>query len=158
VALRIPLAAAAQPEDDAAPAAPEPAGPGAAPRRLPVVVSADDDPAFAAAFGAVLNGIAERVVQVADGAQVLDAARREQAAAIFLDLEMPAVDGYEVVRLLKADPELCAVPVVVVTAYQRSQVDRARLAHVRAVLAKDALTVEDLVQALGLSLPPDGAA
>jgi CheY-like chemotaxis protein len=112
------------------------AGPAPAPARLPVVVSADDDQAFSVLFRPVLAEIAERVVQVADGSGVLDAARREHASAIVVDLDMPGVDGYEVLRRLSADTGLAAVPVVVVTGYPPELVDRARLGHARATFRR----------------------
>ena len=59
------------------------------PSGCPVIISADDDPAFSAVFRPVLAAIADRVVQVADGSELLEAARREQASAIVVDLDMP---------------------------------------------------------------------
>lgn len=118
--------------------------------KVPCLVSADDDPAFAAAFRPLLDRIAERVVQVADGADLLAAARQEHAAALVVDLDMPQVDGYEAVRRLADAPDLVDVPVVVVTAFPPEQVDRTRLAHARAVLAKDSVDVPELARALGV--------
>ena len=63
--------------------------------------------------------------RVADGAEAVDflfrrgayAARSDAAAprVILLDLKLPKLDGMEVLRKLKADPALKAVPVVVLT-------------------------------------------
>lgn len=133
---------AAEPEPE-----PEPA---AVPDRLPVVVSADDDPAFSAVFRPLLAEVADRVVQLADGAELLRTARREHASALVVDLDMPGMDGYEVLRRLAEDNGLAAVPVVVVTGCPPELVDRARLGHARAVLAKDTVTAGGLAGALGL--------
>ena len=118
--------------------------------KVPCLVSADDDPAFAAAFRPVLACVAARVVQVADGADLIAAARREHADALVVDLDMPEVDGYEAVRRLADAPDLADVPVVVVTAFPPEQVDRPRLAHARAVLAKDGVDAPGLARALGV--------
>jgi two-component system cell cycle response regulator len=44
-------------------------------------------------------------------------ALREQPAAVVTDLEMPGMDGYQLVRLLKSDPASAHIPVVVVTSH-----------------------------------------
>lgn len=143
------LPVAAQPApDSSAPSAPSASLASFA--KVPCLVSADDDRAFAAAFRPVLASVAERVVQVADGADLIAAARREHAAALVVDLDMPEVDGYEAVRRLADAPDLADVPVVVVTAFPPEQVDRARLNHARAVLAKDAVDAAGLARALGV--------
>lgn len=121
------------------------------PVRLPVIISADDDPAFSEVLRPMLSAIADRVVQVADGSEILEAARREQASAIVVDLDMPGTDGYEVLRLLAADSDLAAVPVAVVTGFPAESVDRVRLGHARAILAKDTVTAGDVARALGVS-------
>jgi len=41
--------------------------------------------------------------------------RAERPALILLDIAMPGLDGYSVCRLLKADPELSAIPVILTT-------------------------------------------
>jgi signal transduction histidine kinase len=125
----------------------------AAPIRLARVLSADDDAAFAATFRPLLEQIAETVLQLGDGAEVLEAARREAPSAIVLDLDMPQTDGYETLRLLAASEDLAAVPVVILTGYPPELVERARLGHARAVLAKDRVTVHELAHALGITVP-----
>jgi CheY-like chemotaxis protein len=68
--------------------------------------------------------IANRVTVVRDGAAVLDYLYREgefagrtdgNPAVILLDLKMPKVDGLEVLRRVKSDPKLRAIPIVVLT-------------------------------------------
>jgi CheY-like chemotaxis protein len=68
--------------------------------------------------------IANQVIVVRDGAAALDYlyrrgefANREggNPAAVLLDLKMPKVDGIEVLRRVKSDPELKSLPVVILT-------------------------------------------
>lgn len=70
------------------------------------------------------NNLANEVVVVRDGAEALDYLYRrgefklrtpENPAVVLLDLKMPKVDGLEVLRTIKGDPELSATPVVVLT-------------------------------------------
>jgi len=90
------------------------------------ILYAEDSPADVELTLAALaeHHLANEVVTVADGAEALDYlfrrgpfASREPGnpAVVLLDLKMPRVDGLEVLRTLKADPELRAVPVVVMT-------------------------------------------
>jgi CheY-like chemotaxis protein len=49
------------------------------------------------------------------GDGVVEKARAERPALILLDIAMPGLDGYSVCRLLKSDPELSAIPVMLMT-------------------------------------------
>ena len=53
---------------------------------------------------------------VGSGEEALKAARRQPPDLIVLDLMLPAVDGLEVCRRLKADPKTREVPIVMLTA------------------------------------------
>jgi two-component system cell cycle response regulator len=57
------------------------------------------------------------VVEAVDGAEALERARSERPDLILMDLSMPGLDGMEVCRRLKADPETAQIPVVIFSAY-----------------------------------------
>jgi len=124
----------------------EPAG--APPARLACVVAADDDPGFREAIRPVLEQLAKRVVVVDRGRLVVDTVRRESPDAVLVDLNMPGTDGYGVVATLAADPDLQAIPVIVVTSADLSTVAADRLSHARAVLRKTGLTARRLAELL----------
>jgi len=74
--------------------------------------------------------LANPVVHVRDGAEALDYLyRRAQFAdrtnghpvAVLLDLKMPKVDGLEVLRQVKGDPDLRTIPVVMMTSSREEQ-------------------------------------
>jgi CheY-like chemotaxis protein/anti-sigma regulatory factor (Ser/Thr protein kinase) len=56
-----------------------------------------------------------RVVHASGGIEGLRLAREIRPDAITLDVIMPEMDGWTVLRELKADPELCNIPVILVT-------------------------------------------
>jgi putative two-component system response regulator len=56
--------------------------------------------------------------------------RRIKPDAVVVDIMMPEVDGYEVCRRLKADPETAAIPVVFLTA--RTHIDKAQIGELGA--------------------------
>jgi two-component system response regulator len=77
------------------------------------------------------NHFANEVVSLGDGAEALDYLYRRgqfagrgngQPAVILLDLKMPKVDGTEVLRQIKGDPQLKVIPVIVMTS-SREELD-----------------------------------
>ena len=60
-----------------------------------------------------------------DGASALEAFRREPPDVVLLDISLPRMDGIEVLRRMREDPALQAVPVVALTAHAMDE-DRAR--------------------------------
>lgn len=108
-------------------------------RRLGTVLAADDDPAFAEVFRPILEQIAQRVLQVGSGAEVLEAVRRERPDAVLLDLQMPGTDGYAVLAAMAAEPQLRDIPVVVVTGAELPE-QASRLGHARGVVSKHRVT------------------
>ena len=76
------------------------------------------------------NNLANEVVALRDGAEALDYLHRrglfadrtgDQPAVVLLDLKMPKVDGIEVLRQMKSDPQLKMIPVVVLTSSREEQ-------------------------------------
>ena len=57
------------------------------------------------------------VVVAVDGAEGLARARDERPALILMDMSLPVIDGWEVTRRLKADPETAAIPIIALTAH-----------------------------------------
>jgi PAS domain S-box-containing protein len=100
-----------------------------------------------------------RLVQAADGAEALATARAERPDLVITDILMPTMDGYELVRQLRADPALAPIPVIFCTAHYREQeaLALARSCGVSCVLTKpvDPQTVLGAVEAaLGGAPPP----
>ena len=86
--------------------------------------------------------------EASSGSEGLEAARRLRPDAIFLDLNMPGMDGFEVLARLQADTATHDIPVVIVTEQKLDEGMRAALAgRVAGILAKEALA-----QAEGLTL------
>jgi CheY-like chemotaxis protein len=119
------------------------------------------------------NHVANEVTVVRDGAEALDYLFKRNAyahrtggnpAVLLLDLKMPKVDGIEVLRQVKGDPQLRTIPVVVLTSSREEQ-DLARTYDlgVNAYVVKpvDFLEFVDAVKLLGgfwavVNEPPPG--
>jgi CheY-like chemotaxis protein len=76
------------------------------------------------------NRLANEVIVVRDGAEAMDYLKRRGPyadrepglpALMLLDLKMPKIDGLEVLRLVKEDPDLRILPVVVLTSSREEQ-------------------------------------
>ncbi len=76
------------------------------------------------------NHLTNEVVVVHDGAEALDFLYRRgafagradgQPAVVLLDIKMPKVDGLEVLRQIKSDPDLKTIPVVLLTSSREEQ-------------------------------------
>lgn len=80
------------------------------------VLIVDDNPDDIAIARQRLKGEDLEIISAEDGRSGLDAAKRHKPDLILLDLELPDLDGFEVCRVLKGDPDLCLVPVVFLTA------------------------------------------
>src|SRR5258705_11983125 len=74
---------------------------------------------------AVLEAAGYLIVDAEDGLAGIEAAIREEPALILLDINLPGVDGYEIVAILKSFPNLASSPVIALTAYAM-QGDRQR--------------------------------
>jgi two-component system cell cycle response regulator len=80
------------------------------------VLIIEDNPANLELMTYLLSTFGHTVLAAADGQRGLEAARRERPDLIICDVQLPDMDGYEVARWLKTNPELRATPLVAVTA------------------------------------------
>ena len=85
----------------------------------------------------LLTNSGYNLVEAEDGAQALTMAQHERPDLILMDVQIPVLDGYEVTRRLKADPELRVIPIIVVTSYALSgDESKARAAGCNAYVTK----------------------
>lgn len=79
------------------------------------ILLAEDEQQIGDMVAFKLANAGHEVVRVGDGEAALLAAR-ERPDVIILDVMMPILDGFSVLGRLKADPELRAIPVIMLTA------------------------------------------
>lgn len=86
-------------------------------RRLVILLAEDDDGhAYLIEEGLRETGLVNPIVRVGDGQAALDYLHHATAPVlVLLDVDLPRVDGAEVLRQLRADPKTHALPVVVLT-------------------------------------------
>jgi len=109
------------------------------------ILVVDDDPALRDVLGHVLAEDGWRVLTASDGHEALASVERDQPTAMVLDLMIPHVDGFEVLRALRSRPATHDLPVIVVTAKDLTEEDRKRLSrNAEQVILKQALRMDDL--------------
>jgi PAS domain S-box-containing protein len=92
--------------------------------RVLTVLNVDDYPAALYATSRVLRQAGYRVLEATTGAEAL-ARAGECPDLIILDVNLPDVDGFEVARRIKADPETATIPLLHMSAAYRDPEHRA---------------------------------
>ena len=89
------------------------------------VLVVDDDPFIRKLIATTLEDVAEfELHEAADGAQALEVAKRERPSLVFLDVDMPVLDGIEACRQLRALDETAGATIVMLTAAHGDSVER----------------------------------
>jgi DNA-binding response OmpR family regulator len=89
-------------------------------REKQIVLIVDDSPINLKILVEAL-GDDHDVVVATSGADALVAATQNRPDLCLLDIQMPGMNGYDLCRSLKADPALCEIPVIFVTALSRQE-------------------------------------
>ena len=85
----------------------------------------------------LLESVGYDLIEAVDGEAGVRLAQSERPDLILMDIQLPVLDGYEATRRIRADPELAAIPIVVVTSYALSGDDaKAEAAGCDAYVAK----------------------
>ncbi|HTM54883.1 MAG TPA: ATP-binding protein [Pirellulales bacterium] len=120
------------------------------PRRRVLIV--DDTQAAADTFGMMLNAMGQETQVALSGPAALELASEQHPDAIFLDIAMPEMDGYEVARRIRANADLAGTVLVAVTGFgQQEDRRRAFAAGFTHHLVKPAKL--DALEAILMSLP-----
>ena len=80
------------------------------------VLIVDDVPLNRLMVNKMLGTFGMEVMEANNGLEALEALRTFKADAILLDLMMPVMDGFEMLRILRANPLTTHIPVIVLSA------------------------------------------
>ena len=120
----------------------------AAKRKVLVV---DDEPSIAKILRKQLEVAGFEVTVAVDGEDGLAKVREWKPDLVLLDVMLPKINGHEVCKTLKADPELKGIPVIMLTAKtQRQDQDLAQQQGADAFLTKPFQLAELLAKVRGL--------
>jgi adenylate cyclase len=94
-------------------------------RDQPLILAVDDEPANLALLRKLLVHHGYEVVEASDGRSALQAVAQHKPDLVCLDVMMPGLDGVEVCRRLRSQPENAGLPILLLTALHRTE-DKAR--------------------------------
>ena len=80
------------------------------------VLAVDDSPLNLLLVEKMLSRFNFHFRKAANGQMALDAVAQEKPDLILLDLMMPGIDGFEVIRRLRADPKTADIQIVILSA------------------------------------------
>ena len=81
------------------------------------VLIVDDNRAARDLLRAILKGFSFKIVEASHGQQALDQIHTERPDLVLLDIDMPELDGYAVLRRIRTNGDFVTLPVVAVTAF-----------------------------------------
>ena len=110
------------------------------------VLVIDDEPEIAQLIATRLAPFEVEATVAHSGAEALERLRSEPFDAVTLDILMPGMSGFEVLRQLRADPELRGLPIVVVSVFSGNEALAGEW-----VVAKP-IDADELVDAVGAAL------
>ena len=109
------------------------------------ILLTEDDPIVAELYRLRLDREGHNVAVAADGQAALEMVRKEPPELILLDIRMPRLSGIAVLEEVRADEQLAAIPVVMLTNYSDpAQVQRTRELGIEAYLVKSRTTPRQL--------------
>lgn len=112
--------------------------------RIPPILLVDDYDDARASVREALENAGYGVVEAANGQQALNLlVSREQVSLVILDLQMPVMNGWQLLELMRCYVGLSTIPVIIVTAHE-PRLDQTSFAGVLACIQAP-YAIEDLV-------------
>jgi DNA-binding response OmpR family regulator len=110
------------------------------------ILFVEDEAALQEAFGEVLKQAGYEVIMALDGEIALRLAKSEKPDLIMLDLVLPKVHGFDVLKRLKKDKETENIPVIVLTNLEKAEdVDTAIELGAKTYLVKTQYNLEEVI-------------
>ena len=89
------------------------------------VLIVDDDPFVRKLIATTLEDVAGfELVEAGDGREAVEVAVRDRPELVFLDVDMPDLDGFEACRRLRAEPDTAGATIVMLTAAAGDSAER----------------------------------
>ncbi|HVO40974.1 MAG TPA: response regulator [Aggregatilineales bacterium] len=80
------------------------------------ILIVDDDPSLLKLVGLLMNKLPAQTLSAANGKTALDLISSARPDLVILDLMLPDMDGFEILRRIRAQPALDALPVLILSA------------------------------------------
>ncbi|MCK9517132.1 MAG: response regulator [Ottowia sp.] len=122
----------------------------------PRVLITEDEPNIVESLTFILTRAGYEVSSVADGEAAMQRLRAERPDVMILDLMVPKLNGFEVLKRVKSDPALASLPVLVLSAKGQAH-DRQMAEEIGAdAFVTKPFSNRDLVERIGRLCAPAG--
>ncbi|HZO52592.1 MAG TPA: ATP-binding protein [Bryobacteraceae bacterium] len=88
------------------------------------ILLVDDQPGKLIAHEAILQELGQNIVKATNGREALECLLKQDFAVILLDVNMPGMDGFETAELIRQRPRFEKTPIIFITGYNTSDIDR----------------------------------
>jgi signal transduction histidine kinase len=88
------------------------------------ILLVDDQPGKLIAHEAILQELGQNIVKATNGREALECLLKQDFAVILLDVQMPGMDGFETAELIRQRPRFEKTPIIFITGYNTSDIDR----------------------------------
>jgi two-component system, sensor histidine kinase and response regulator len=95
-----------------------------APKEIVNILLVDDQPGKLMAHEAILSELGQRIIKARNGVEALGHLLRYDFAVILLDVNMPNMDGFETAALIRQRPRFEKTPIIFITGYNTTDLDR----------------------------------
>ena len=113
----------------------------------------EDESALQKTFGDILKNKGYEVIKALDGESGLRSAKEERPDLILLDLILPRMDGFNVLKGLKASEETKNIPVIILTNLEETEdIQKALELGATTYLVKSSYTLEEVVKKIEKAL------
>lgn len=110
------------------------------------IVWIEDDKFLVSLIRKRMEGTSAELIQVTDGAKAFDAVKEAKPHVVVLDLLMPNMDGFEILKQLKSEPETKAIPVLVLSNLgQKQEIDQAKELGAAKFVVKATIGLDEII-------------
>lgn len=85
------------------------------PNELKKILVIEDDPAELFALKKIVTEAGHNVISASDGQLGLEMIKKEKPDLVLLDIILPKINGFDILELVKKDPETKNIPIIVLT-------------------------------------------
>ena len=122
-------------------------------RIMKKILFIEDESALQKTFGDILKSKGYGVLKALDGESGLRSAKGERPDLILLDLILPKMDGFEVLKELKENEETKNIPVIILTNLEETEdIQKALELGATTYLVKSSYTLEEVVNKIEKAL------
>ncbi len=110
------------------------------------IVWIEDDKFLVSLISKRMEGTSAELIQVTDGAKAFDAVKDAQPHVVVLDLLMPNVDGFEILKKLKSEAATKKIPVLVLSNLgQKQEIDLAKELGAAKFVVKATIGLDEII-------------